>query len=61
MKKMSNKFPREALKNNICLGVLQLARTTGETKLWLGLSAKQCQNPCSGPFLPFNKKNTRFE
>ena len=26
-----------------------LACATDETKLWSSLSAKQCQNPCSGP------------
>ena len=26
-----------------------LACTTDKSKLWLGLSVKQCQNPCSCP------------
>ena len=49
MKKILNKFPQGALKNDICVGALQPACTTDETKPWLGPSAKQRRNPCSGP------------
>ena len=49
MRKILNKFPQGALKNDICVGALQLACTTDETKPWLGPSTKQRRNPCSGP------------
>ena len=61
MKKILNKFPQGALKNDICLGASQLTYTTGEIKLWLGPFAKQRRNPSSGPSPMYQDLSTCYD
>ena len=61
MKKILNKFPKGALKNDICVGALQLACTTGEIKLWLCPSARQDRNPCFEPPSVYQDLSTRCD